>query len=278
MKHTSLVYAFAFLSMVIFAGSCEKGPVPVLQEKGRVTLEVFADRPDPVDEETRVTFSDGQLVWEGDETLGVLFSSTQDTAGGPRAILKSVSAGRFAGKIDLSEFNFQGRTLSDLRAIVSPADRNSRYEYKGGSNNRLATPIVAVQVQHQNGVLNGEYIPLFATVSESDLKQTGDGRYTLEGIQLKYGCTLLEYNVYGDHPDAKSTEVLESVWIQCSNKAIQGVGFWTGSKFSISGNISDPITVVLEEKCKTQGRTIENCIKLYAAALPRYEGNATPVL
>ena len=202
--HYHRYFTASLLTAMMAFAACENGPAPALPGKGPVTLEVIAERPDPVDEETRVTLSDGQLVWEGDETLGVLFSNSQDTEGGPRAILKSISGGRFAGKIDLNAYGFQGRTMSDLRAIVSPADRNSRFECNSAGN-RVATPIASHQVQHRNGVLNGEYIPLYATVSQNDLKPMDDGRYTLEGIQLKYGCTLLEYNVYGDHPDAKST-------------------------------------------------------------------------
>ncbi len=277
MKHPSLISALAFLSMLLFAWSCEKGPIAGNGNDGKVTLEVIAERPMPCDDQTRVTLTGEELDWEGNETLGVLFSAAQDTSGGPRAILNSISDGRFAGEIDLSRFEFSGRTMSDLKAIVVPADRNTRFECKS-TGNRVATPIAATQVQHRNGVLNGEYVPLFATVSEKDLKKRDDGRYTLDGIQLKYGCTLLEYNIYGNNPETIYDEVLESVWIQCSGKAITGVGYWTGSKFSISGNISDPITSILEEKCTVKGKTLDNCIKLYAATLPRYEGNATPTL
>ena len=110
-KSPVAVAIVAMASVTIGCGQLEGGTTPLPEQEGPVTLEVITREPvTATDGQTRVTLSEDNLVWEGDETLGVLFSSTQDTAGGPRAILKSVSAGRFAGKIDLSEFNFQGRT------------------------------------------------------------------------------------------------------------------------------------------------------------------------
>ncbi|MBR5056192.1 MAG: hypothetical protein IKX03_03240, partial [Bacteroidales bacterium] len=277
MKHTSLVYAFAFLSMVIFAGSCEKGPIAGNGNDGKVTLEVFADWPAPVDGETRVTLNDGELVWENNERLAVLFSNSQDTAGGPRVILNSVSEGRFAGKIDLSAIAVGGRTMDDLRAIVVPAERNTRFECRS-TGNRIATPCHSLQIQHNNGVLNGDHVPLYATVKQSDLKKLDNGNYTLSGVQLNYGCTLLEFNIYGTQDEMDPDEIFRYIYAQCTKKAIVGMGYWTNGKFTISGNISDPVRVFLEEKCTVAGRTRDNCIKVYAAVMPRAEGNQTPVL
>lgn len=277
MKKLSILAATALLALLSLAGSCERGPVPQFPDRGKVTLEVFADWPAPVDGETRVTLDDGELVWENNERLAVLFSNSQDTAGGPRAILNSVSEGRFAGKIDLSTIAAGGRTMDDLRAIVVPADRNTRFECRSAGN-RFATPCHSQQVQHLNGVLNGDNVPLFATVKQSDLKKLDNGNYTLSGVQLNYGCTLLEFNIYGTQAEMEPDELFKNIYAQCTKKAIVGMGYWTNGKFTISGNISDPVRVFLEEECVAGGRTKDNCIKLYAAVMPRAEGNQTPVL
>ncbi len=280
-RHISL-WTIALAFVAIGCGQIEGGTAPA-DSPGAIRLEVFAQKPAPMAEEgaTRVTLSDDNLIWENTEKLAVLFGAAKDTSGGPggpRAVLDGVGEGRFKGSVDLDSWYLKGYSLNDVKAIVTPDNRNFRYEVNG-STPRLACPVAAIQVQFHDGVLNGEYVPLFARVDGSRLRQE-DGNYTLDGIQLQYGCALMRFHVYGTAPGMAADEVFQSIKFQCTGKAITGTGYWLSSGFSssVTGNVSTPIVVKLEESCTAAGRTLENAIRLYAATLPRYNGGNTPVL
>ena len=117
--------AIAFVVALALAGTAcgqlEGGEVPELERQGAVTLEVTAVEPAmvPTDQAgndtqgglTRVTLSQDNLIWEGDETLGIIFGAAKDTAGspgGPKATLTSVAHGRFKGDIDFNAYNLTG--------------------------------------------------------------------------------------------------------------------------------------------------------------------------
>ena len=271
----------AAITLTLALFGCDRMEGPVAEPQGPVTLEVSAVRPNAVNAETRVALSGTDLVWEGSEELSVLFGATRDTSGGPggpRAILSSVSNGRFKGTVDLNTYYLSGYKMADLQAISLPANRNARLEYKSGKV-RLAVPVAAMQVQHHAGVLNGDYLPFFAWVSQADLRQE-DGKYTLDGIQLRCGGCIVRYHIYGTAPSMASDEVFKSIAIQVTGKAINGTGYWTGNSFGsgVSGTVSSPITVKLEETCPAAGHTLENPLLVYAVALPRYDGGITPTL
>lgn len=263
-------------------GQSDDGGTPDGQ-RGQLTLEVLTQKPAAavVAEPLRVTLAGEELRWENTEQLAVLFGAAKDTAGGPggpRAILESAGEGRFKGTADLESWYLKDYTLNDIKAIATPADRNFRYENSEGFV-RLACPVEALQVQHQDGVLNGKYVPLFARVNGNQLRQTDDG-YVLDGVQLRYGCALMRFHIYGTAPDMAADEIFRSIQIQCSGKAITGTGYWLsdGYSSSVSGNTANPITVRLEEDCPAAGRTPEEALRIYAALLPRYESGNTPTL
>ena len=269
------------ITLILALFGCGRMEGPVAEPQGPVTLVVTADRPDAIKTETRVALSGTDLVWEGSEALSVLFGAPRDTSGGPggpRAILGSVSQGRFKGTVDLSTYSLNGYRMDDLQAISLPANRNCRIEYKSGKV-RLAVPVEAMQVQHHAGVLNGDYLPFFAWVSGDQLRQE-DGKYTIDGIQLRCGGCIVRYHIYGTAPSMASDVVFKSIAIQVTGKAINGTGYWYGDSFSsgVTGTVSSPITVRLEEACTAAGRTLENALMVYAVALPRLDGEITPVL
>ena len=288
--------AIAFVAVMALAGTAcgqmEGGVEPMVEPQGTVMLEVTALEPamvpnDPAgnggqDGQTRVTLSEDNLIWEGDETLGIIFGAAKDTSGGPggpKATLNSVSNGRFKGAIDFNAFNLRDYSMSNVKAISIPADRHLRYELYSGKD-RLATPVAGMQVQRHDGVINGEYVPLFAWVKGSQLRQE-DGKYTLDGVQLNYGCALVRYHIYGTAPDMAADEIFRSIAIQCTSKAITGTGYFyptTGFSSSVTGNVSTPVVVTLTEACTAAGRTLENALQIYAAIMPRYSGGTTPVL
>lgn len=284
MLNKSGLAAITAIALLLLGSACTKAPMPDADAKAPVVLEVSALKPAPADGPSRITLNGDSLVWEGDESLSVLFGSARDTAGGaggPRAILRSVSEGRFRGKVDLNDFflSSQNYGMENIKAISIPADKNIRFEYKG-TTARLAIPVYSMQVQKHNGVLNGEYVPLFAWISKEELIGNEEG-YSIEGKQLNYGCCLLQQNIYGTAPGMTDDEVFKSVSIQVTNKAIAGTGYWFGTTFSssISGNISTPVTVALEEECRAAGRTAEECLRIYASVLPRHSGGSSnPVL
>ena len=280
-RHISL-WTIALALAAAGCGQMEGGVTPA-GSPGEIQLEVFAQKSAPAAEDgtTRVTLSNDNLIWENTEKLAVLFGAAKDTTGGPgggRAILDAVGEGRFKGPVDLSSWTLQSYSLDDVKAIVTPADRNFRYELNG-STPRLACPIAAIQVQFHNGVLNGEYVPLFARVNSSQLRQE-EGNYMLDGIQLQYGCSLMRFHIYGTAPGMAGDEIFQSLQIQGSGKAITGTGYWTSSGFSssVSGNSTTPITVRLTEECTAGGRSFDDAVQLYAAMLPRYETSNTPTL
>ena len=264
-------------------GQLEETVPTVTEPEGVVTLEVTARGMAPEsDDLTRLTLVNDNLVWEGDETLGVIFGAAKDTSGGPggpKATLNSVFNGRFKGTIDFKSYNLTGYSINDIKAVSIPADRHLRYELYSG-NDRLATPVAAMQVQHHDGVVNGEFVPLFAWARSEQLRQN-DGKYSLDGIQLNYGCSLLRFHLYGTAPDMAADEVFQSITIQCSGKAINGTGyFYSNNSYSssVTGNSTTPTVVRLTESCTLAGRSFDNALQIYAAMLPRYNGGATPTL
>lgn len=268
---------------LISCGPSDDGPTPDGQ-LGKVTLEVLTQKPAAavVAEPLRVTLAGEEILWENTEQLAVLFGAAKDTAGGPggpRAILESAGEGRFKGTADLESWYLKDYSLDDIKAVATPADRNFRYENSEGFV-RLACPVEALQVQRQDGVLNGEYVPLFAWVTSAQLRQE-DGKYTLDGIRLNYGCALMRLHIYGTAPDMAADEIFKSVTIQCSSKAITGTGYWyksSGFASSVSASTSTPILVKLEENCTVAGRASEDALQIYAATLPRYSAGNTPTL
>ena len=281
------------LTLVLAAcGQLEGGVTPLPEPQGPVTLEVITQEPAtmPAGQTetgaetglTRLTITDDNLVWEGDETLGVIFGAAKDTSGGPggpKATLNSISKGRFSGTIDFGAYNLSGYTMNEIKAVSIPADRHLRYEIYSGKG-RLATPVAAAQLQRHNGVINGEFIPLFAWVQGSQLRQE-DGKYTLDGIQLSYGCSLVRLHIYGTAPEMAGDEIFQSVTIQCSGKAINGTGYFyptSGYSSSVTGNSTTPTVVRLTESCLAAGRSFDDALQIYAAMLPRYETGNTPVL
>lgn len=238
---------------------------------GKVSLTVSALTP------TKVTFNDAnQLVWEGDESVGVLLgnNSSTDTDATTRSTqaLASVTNGIFSGTIDQTTF-----ALSDVKGLVYPFNTEHYYRYDGSSgrivmcvgadNDKNPVP----EVQKYNNVLSGRNVPLFCPLSSSDLIADGDS-YKVEGKQFRWGCALIRFNIYGRASGMTDAEVLKSVdFYANASKAIVGRYEYVTNDgtFKFNGSVSKVATVQLEEECTIADKTKDSGIKVFMALLPR---------
>lgn len=260
--------------------SCEKKPAPeAFISDNTIDLEISAAFPElsSADGVTKVTFQGTDLVWEGTESIGVIIGNEGSESGSPSTYLTSelqqtATRGIFAGTLNLGSF-----TKEDIHGIVCPYDpANSWWRNNNGSYRIVMNIAKQDQVQKSNNVLNGAYAPLFAEMSCSDIKDSGDGRHTVEGLQLKWGCALIRFNIYGAMPQTKSGEVFRSIDISLGN------GFGTCEYQVASDDFNfntgkGTLNVSLEEACTVADKTDADGIKVFAAFAPRTEKGGTLV-
>lgn len=263
---------FTTIAALTVVAACSKAEIAKTDDPvsdGSVCLTVSAQTP------TKVCFNDeNQLVWEGSESIGILLGnndSNEDTSTSSNQELTTVSTGIFSGNVDQSKFS-----LSDVKGLVYPFDTQHYYRYDGSAG-RIVMCVGAdkdnpfPEVQKSNGKLNGQYAPLFCTLTDSELIEK-DGAYKVEGKQFKWGCALVRFNVYGTTAGLTSTEVLKSISLYTNaGKAIVGRSEYNMStnKFVFNGKTSNIATVQLEEACTIADKTQENGIKVFMALLPR---------
>lgn len=248
---------------------------------GRITMTVSLDREEPVREDgTRVTLTDDStLVWEGNESVGVIFSKKAGSTTPYKYTqeLKTVpgSPGVFSGTIELGEF-----TASDIVGIVYPYNGHCWGKYHTTSKQRIVMEVGTVdQIQPGSGKLSGDYLALFAPVTFSDFTVKGSN-YTLAGRKLQWGCSLLEFNVYGRNRKALAGEKIEAVEAYATTTICQaGTAEWSiGNRtFAFVGETKHPHVFTALAKPCTFGETRSGAVSLFASVLPRGEVNGTTV-
>lgn len=275
MKIYRYIASAAILAALV---SCEKNTAPqALQEGNTIDLSVSAVFPElTADGLTKVTFQGTDLVWEGTESIGVIIgddaSKTGDASTYQTSELKATSIpGVFAGTVDLGKF-----TKENIHGIVCPFDPdNSWWRNNNGSHRIVMNIAKQPQVQKSNNVLNGAYAPLFAELSYDKITDSQLGN-TVEGLQLKWGCALIRFNIYGAMPETKGDEVFKSIDIQMGN------GLGTCEYQVEDGNFnfnagSGTLNVSLEESCTIADKTSANGVKVFATFSPRTEKGDTLV-
>ena len=266
MKKFCLLAALTGLVAAVGCDRIEENSVP---EAGRtIRLHINAQAP----EITKTTLSDElALVWEGNETLGIVFgnssSSNPDTA--PVVELPSVAPGEFAGEITIPD----GFTAEDIRGVVYPAE-GAYFKYQSGQN-RIVMPVLAVQTQASEGKLNGENTPVFAVWDASKWEVT-DGTYAPVNLSLDWACSIVRFNIYGELEGIQADEKVQSLVFVGNSTNLCGTAEYrtAGSdegNFTYNGNGST-MTLSLDEPALLAGRTQESPLVLYMGILGRGRG------
>ncbi len=222
---------------------------------------------------TRVLFNpedSTQLLWEGNETLGVMIgnssSKTGDAATYSTQPLATVTGrkGVFEGDVTLGSW-----TTEDIRGIVCPCNEHAWIRYN--SDFRIVCRVGSEkQIQLHNNVLNGEYAPVFAEVSLADFNVNGN-TYSIEDKQLQWACSMFRYNIYGKHPQMNANEIFKSITITCvSSWHLSGTYEWKiGQGKAVYNAVASYIETELQEECTIADKTQANGIKVFGVLLPR---------
>lgn len=268
MKQNYKVLALTAASALLAACAVNPDDAVVTPESETVSFTVSAATP----EISKVTFSGSDLVWEGDESIGLLLGNDSSTSGDPtsRSTQELATAGTpgiFAGDVTLGSF-----TAADVKGIVYPYNANHFYRKNSSSDRIVMTVATAPQVQQQNGVLAGANAPLFCPLGYSDIIDN-NGEYTIEGKQFQWGCALVRFNIYGDNSAMAADEVFKSLTIHSTaSTKITGTSEWAveSSSFKFNGTTYDP-SVSLVEEVTVKDKTSADGVKVFMALLPRGE-------
>ena len=217
--------------------------------------------------EGKTTFDGETLVWTGNETMDVLIGNTSSTSAGNAKSAKLTMdpvTNTFSGTIDLGSFKEE-----DIRAVAVPGNSGGWIRYKS-STFRARIPIPQNQVQQREGVMNGDNFPLYAAITAEDRSacKKADGSYEFKGIQLKWGCAVLRFNVYGSHPGLEADEKLVSITAKFSDNCLQNFEVRLDNDEIIKNSTTDNITVSLAEGAALYGRDKETGAKVYMAMFP----------
>lgn len=268
-------YGFCFFSL-LFVLACTKQEKPEIVGDS-IEMCVTLEKDDAHYEDgTRVTFGiDSTLIWEGNESVGVIFAkSTTGTYKYTQELkTKPGCPGIFSGKVNLGEFS-----TSDIIGIVYPYNEYSWGRYK--STKRIVMQVgTHDQIQKENGNLTGDNIALFAPVTISDFT-VQDGCYVLAGRKLHWGCALFKFNIYGKNKKAVDGEKIESVEAYATTTKCQaGTAEWSVSNnaFAFVGETSHPhIWASLTTPCPV-GETASDAVSIFASCLPRGDDGSTKV-
>ena len=276
---------FSFILLALagaLAVSCEKNDVREVSSNEVKTIKVSVDAEVPAltaEDGTKVTFSGENLVWEGDETMGVLFGTNKTNRDKAetyhRSVLNNNGENVFSGEITLTNPDGVSFAEEDMWCIQVPAGNNRIYgRVSGTDTTRFGYfPIEQNQIQAQDGVMNGDYFPLFLPVSDevrTAAKQT-DGSYKFSGVQLKWACSAIRFNVYGTHPSMNAGEVLQEVKIVASTAKLNKASMVNLENTSNSTVNSDCEyrTVTLSNPVTVAGKTKDDGVKLFMSISSR---------
>lgn len=270
---------FGKLSLLFLLVSCGKEGLPEKNVSPAVSFElgVSVCAPQPAG---KVTFDGVDLVWDGTETLGVIIGDDNSVSGSPstynvQCLNTAATPGVFCGTVDLGSF-----TEEDIHGVVIPYSATDSWFRNNNGSHRIVMQFgtvaskAIVQTQKYDNVLEGKYATLFAEMSSTDFRQDDLGRKKVENLDLKWGCALLRFNVYGTHSSMDDAEVLKSVALSIGNGI--GTAEWQIEAQSFNFNTtSGTVTVNLEQACEIAGRNRDNGVKLFATLAPRAEKGGT---
>ena len=258
----------AVSSLALFAGCTETEPAsPAGTEPQKVKICIKTGIPSLEDEDgTKVTLDGDKLVWTGGESMDILVGNSSSTskAAGQVARLENAGDNSFSGEIELND----GFSLLDVRGLTIPADHGAWLRYNGTF--RVRVPISLYQEQAEEGVLNGEYFPLYAPLTTDilDAGRQDDGSYVIDGVQLQWGCGVFKFNVYGTHPQMESDEVLEKVQLITDNNFPRNFEAKLTDNSIVRNSDATQIVTTLKTPAQVSGRTKDTGAKVYMAFFP----------
>ena len=282
MEKSGKIIAPALAALLLLAGCAKQEVSPTGEAAPRnvINLTVSADRiAESVSADgTRISAAgDGKLEWDGDESIGIIFART-----GAEANYKYVQElktlpghpGVFSGSIDLGEFS-----MSDIIGMVCPFSDQS-WGRCHNSYRRIVMQVGAVDiVQQSSGEAPWDDVPFFAELSSSDFEKK-DGGYMVSGKQMKCGASLLEFTVYGTHPDGLKNELMSSIRVNANTtKCVAGTAEWgiKNDVFAFNGNTGKAYLktyLATPYAIREEGKTTA---KAYVTALPRGDLSDTEV-
>ena len=228
MKKIFNILAGFCLLLCSLAGLCSCNPDDPKDDSTVYHLKVTASYP---------AAANGESLggWEGGETLGVLFGKTGSVPGegdfsAPGLVAKPLemtSTGVFEGDLDLENY-----TIDNIVGIVYPCDKNSWVrEDSDGMHIVMRTGGVyegeMAYNQEQSGVLTKENVPVFQTLTSSEISSSGSQGLVINysaSKDLKWGASLLKFKIFGMPKTATDDE------------AIIGIRFTPGAAVPVFGN------------------------------------------
>ncbi|MBR1509396.1 MAG: beta-lactamase family protein [Bacteroidales bacterium] len=273
----STTLAVAALSLALF--SCKQEMLPNSEiantESGRtVRFSVQAAVQSLEDDNTKTTFDGQTLVWKGDETMDVMFgnssSKQSDASSWQSGLLNNNGHNVFTGEFTLNTDKF---SEDDMQAVTVPGGVGS-CAVMNGSNFISQFFISDHQVQESDNVMNGDNFPLYAFLDDAarTAAKQSDGSYVISGLQMKWGCGVVRFNVYGTHPSMDASEKVQSV------KIYAPYGITNSSMIRISADNSlyntkhRVMQVSLSTPAPVNGKTASDGVKLFLA-IPARTGN-----
>ena len=281
MKTIDLFFA---ATLAFFVTSCSlKTESPERLTGKTITVKVEASEIPAFENEdgTKTSFNGTELVWTGDEDLAVCIGNTSSTTTAStyqtEILTKMAGINAFEGSFTLKS----GFTEDNMKAIVIPGSTLTSHVWKNGDYMGLRIVIPKEQTQVYDGVMNGANFPLGVALTSTmrDDCSDGEGNYTFGGLNLKWLCAVIRFNVYGTHAEMEDDEVLESVTINSTG----GFCNATMKRLDISNDVywinssNDYHTVTLQNPVPVKGKAKDDGVKLFMSLSARNDNAITQI-
>jgi len=266
----SLKNKILVLAVIFLAVGCsieEQTPAAGSDDGQKVKFSLTADFPESCPE-SKVTLDRSGLTWTGNETATLIFGKDgANNSNNPN--LPSVAPGVFEGEITIPS----GFTIENLRGIVVPGENGANFRGDvAATPARIRMYNAYAQTQSTNGTLNTKHLSLFAELSYSELVKDADNKYTLpSGKRLNSGSDLINFTIYGIHPEMEDGEIFKSLRIDSdkvlANRCEYAIG--SGSRYYYANGETYVSVQLTEEVGFSQDK--ENGIKVYLSVLASLE-------
>mgnify|MGYP002624082981 CR=1 FL=1 len=253
----------------------EETPPEDLPDSGPSILNISVGALVPsFDGNTKVAFNDlMQTAWTGNEIMDVVSGQIDDddTGNGNSVACQIVTKdkGIFGGLIDLGTL-----PLSRIRAVVVPGKKGSWV--RKSVTYRLRVPFPAEQKQEKEGVFSGENIILYAPVKATDLTDASGGAessdpelYTIDNLQLRWGCAMARFNIFGKHPDMGDDETVSCVKVTMKTPFPSDLEVRLDNDAQVFNSMSNKLSVTLTRPFSVAGRTRDNGAKVFMSLFPK---------
>ncbi len=240
--------------------SCDKSDEGSSEMPGQ-DVRFYIETEYPGQGDTKVELGNKALSWTGEETATLVFGiDGKNNSSNPT--LESTAEGVFSGVVTIPD----GFSLENLKGIIIPAENKGNFRGNHSSDkSRLRMYVSDLQVQQKSGIFNPEYCPFFAPLTSSDLQKSGDG-YVVNSKTLKSAADLIQFCIYGRHPDQRPSEIFKSISVSIAetSKSISGTAEWNtltqpntlNSNGSAYSSVSLVEEITLADKTSKNGATV----------------------